>query len=312
MVELGDMSFFREVKSIMMPVYSLPIANTLNNVSEEDIKELNRRSSCTALGAKILIVDDISSNLRVAKELMAPYKAEVHTCLSGAEAVELVQKNRYDMVFMDHMMPGMDGLEATAAIRILKSSDDYYRNLPIIALTANAVSGQQELFLQRGLNDFIAKPIEVKRLNAVLERWTPESKKIVTVPEDPAESGETIGPIPGIDLAAGLRNAGEAEQKITGLLEDITALTNAICGALAARQTEMESRNGTDVYVPHLELLKKAIGALDIDSVNKILLEYLSVPMNGDAKTKVSAIEQHILMFEYDQAVERIDQMLKS
>jgi signal transduction histidine kinase/CheY-like chemotaxis protein len=383
LVELGDMSFYREVKSIMMPVYSLPIANTLNNMSDETIKALSHRFGFTAPAAKILIVDDMSSNLRVAKELMAPYKAEVHTCLSGDEAVQLVQENHYDIVFMDHMMPGMDGLEATAAIRALKSPEDYYRKLPIIALTANAVSGQQELFLQRGLNDFIAKPIEVKQLNTVLERWIPEDKKIVTLPEGTPESGESAGPdIPGIDIAAGLRNvsgsldvymdileefcrnaedlavqirqagqehnhrlfvnslhalkgvsrsigalelgdfaesmekaagAGDAEimkQKTPGLLHDITVLTNAIRSALTARQTEPELGGGTDISPLRLEFLKNAIIALDIDSVNKILVEYLSIPMSSDTKAKVDLIEQHILMFEYDKAVELIDHML--
>jgi CheY-like chemotaxis protein len=377
------MSFYREVKSIMMPVYSLPIANILNNMSGETSKALNRRFGFTAPAAKILIVDDISSNLRVAKELMAPYKVEVHTCISGSEAVRLVQENRYDIVFMDHMMPGMDGLEATAAIRALKSLEDYYRKLPIIALTANAVSGQQELFLQRGLNDFIAKPIDVKQLNAVLERWIPEGKKIAALPEDTAESGEFAGPdIPGIDIAMGLRNvngsmdvymdileefcrnvedlavqiqqagqdqngrlfadslhalkgvsrsigalelgdfaeslekaadAGDPEmvkQKTPKLLHDITVLTNAIRGALEARQTEPELGGGTDISLLRLELLKNALIALDIDSVNKILVEYLSIPMSSDAKAKVDLIEQHILMFEYDKAVELINHML--
>jgi signal transduction histidine kinase/CheY-like chemotaxis protein/HPt (histidine-containing phosphotransfer) domain-containing protein len=385
LVELGDMSFFREVKSIMLPVYSLPIANTLNNVVETNIKELNRRFGFTAPAARILIVDDISSNLRVAKELIAPYKTEVHTCLSGAEALELVQKNRYDLVFMDHMMPGMDGLEATAAIRALGSdNDDYYRNLPVIALTANAVSGQQELFLQKGLNDFIAKPIEVKQLNAVLERWIPQSKKLIAVPEKTVESEGTANlRILGIDIPMGMRNVngslnvyldilkefcrnveditvrirqaekekdnklytdsmhalkgvsrsigalelgnfaefmekaarngdtGTVKQKTVDLLGDVMALTNNIHAAIAARQTDSELQQETNLALLHLDLLKKSIAALDIDSVNKILVEYLSTPMSRETKAKVDTIEQYILMFEYDRAIEVIDQMLE-
>jgi signal transduction histidine kinase/CheY-like chemotaxis protein/HPt (histidine-containing phosphotransfer) domain-containing protein len=393
LVELGDMSFFREVKSIMMPVYSLSIANALNNVAEEDIKELNRRFGFTAPTAKILIVDDISSNLRVAKELMAPYKTEVHTCLSGAGALEMVQKNRYDIVFMDHMMPGMDGLEATAAIRALgadnnaddtaNDNDGYYRKLPIIALTANAVSGQQELFLQRGLNDFISKPIEVKQLNAVLERWIPQGKKVITVPGEPAESGETTDlRIPGIDTVLGIKNVNSSldvyldileefcrnvedimiqirraerekdhilyadsmhalkgvsrsigalelgnfaefmekamragdietvETKTVDLLSDIMAITNNIHIAAAERQADSEPQKETDLSLLRLDLLKKAIIALDIDSVNKILVEYLSMPMDSETKVKVDAIEQNILMFEYEKAIELIDQIL--
>jgi signal transduction histidine kinase/CheY-like chemotaxis protein len=382
LAEPGDMSFYREIKSIMMPVYSLSIANAINNVTEED-KKLKRRFDFAAPEARILIVDDISSNLRVAKELMAPYKAEIHTCLSGAEALKLVQKNRYDIVFMDHMMPDMDGLEAAAAIRSLDSGDGYYRKLPIVALTANAVSGQQELFFQRGLNDFIAKPIEIKQLNTVLERWIPQNKKIVIPPEEPAEPEEIPNlQIPGIDIAVGLRNvngsldvyldileefcrdvegiivgirqagrednklyansmhalkgvtrsigalelgnfaelmekaanAGDAETikgKAADLLSGVMALTNNIHIVLAARQKAPEFQDETDVSLLHLDLLKKAIIALDIDSVNKILVEYLSIPMDSETKARVNLIEQHILMFEYNKAVEVIDQMLK-
>jgi signal transduction histidine kinase/CheY-like chemotaxis protein/HPt (histidine-containing phosphotransfer) domain-containing protein len=382
LVELGDMTFFREVKSIMLPVYSLPIANTLNNVVEHEIKELNRRFGFTAPSARILIVDDISSNLRVAKELMAPYKAEVHTCLSGVEALELVQKNRYDIVFMDHMMPGMDGLEATAAIRSLGSDNEYYRELPIIALTANAVSGQQELFLQKGLNDFIAKPIEVKQLNAVLERWIPPNKKIIAVPEKHEESAETMDLwIPGIDIVMGMKNVngslavyldileefcrnvedimfqirqaekekdnklyadsmhalkgvsrsigalelgnfaevmeraaknedtGTIKQRTVDLLRDVMILTSNIHAA-ALRQTDSEPRKEMDLALLHLDILKKAIIALDIDSVNKLLVGYLSMSLSSDIKAKVDLIEQHILMFEYEKAVGIIDQIL--
>jgi CheY-like chemotaxis protein len=278
----------------------------------------------------------------------------------------------------------MDGLEAATAIRALKSTDDYYRKLPIIALTANAVSGQQELFLQRGLNDFVAKPIEVKRLNAVLERWIPQDKKIVMAPEKAVETGEDMNlRIPGIDIGMGMRNVngalnvyldilkefcrnveditfrirqarqennnqsyadsmhalkgvsrsigalelgnfaefmekaartgdtGTLKQKTVDLLRDVTALTNTIHTALAARQTETEPQKETDLSPLHLDLLKNAIIAMDIDSVNKILVDYLSIPMNSDVKAKVDLVEQYILMFEYDKALEVINRLLK-
>jgi signal transduction histidine kinase/CheY-like chemotaxis protein len=386
LVELGDVSFFREVKSIMMPVYALPIANVLNNVSEEEIKTLRLRFSFTAPAAKVLIVDDISSNLRVAKELMAPYKMEVHTCLSGAEAIKLVRQNRYDIVFMDHMMPGMDGLEAAAAIRALAANgDDYFRKLPVIALTANAVSGQQELFFQRGLNDFIAKPIEVKQLDAILERWVPPGKKITAEPEERAESEAAVNmKIPGIDIAAGLRNVSGSpavymdileeycrnvedlalrirrarkegstglyadsmhalkgvsrsigaldlgnfaeqlekaakigdgrtiEQRTDDLLGLIKTLTDNINTAAAGWQTEREPPEETDLSLLRLDLLKNALVTLDIDAVNKMMVEYLSIPLDSAAKTGIDTIEQHILMYEYDKAIEAIDRMLGS
>jgi len=120
--------------------------------------------------AKILIVDDIDMNLKVAEGLMQPYKMQVDLRLSGAEAIDAIAKNSYDIVFMDHMMPEMDGIEATKIIR------KDYPDLTIIALTANAVSGTKEMFLANGFNDFLSKPIDTIKLNAILEKWLPEEK----------------------------------------------------------------------------------------------------------------------------------------
>jgi len=122
--------------------------------------------------AKILIVDDIDTNLKVAEGLMLPYKMQIDLRLSGAEAIEAVKANDYDIVFMDHMMPEMDGIEATKRIREMG-----YGELPIIALTANAVSGTKEMFLSNGFNDFLSKPIDIIKMNAILSKWLPKEKQ---------------------------------------------------------------------------------------------------------------------------------------
>jgi len=122
--------------------------------------------------AKVLIVDDIETNLKVAEGLLAPYRIQVDLCLSGPEAITQVSsKGHYDVVFMDHMMPEMDGVEATKRIR--ESGYD----LPIIALTANAVLGTKDMFLASGFNDFLSKPIDIKKLNNILEKWIPHEKQ---------------------------------------------------------------------------------------------------------------------------------------
>jgi len=126
--------------------------------------------------AKVLVVDDVLINRTVAKELLSMYEIQVHTCESGEEAVEAVQREEYDLIFMDHMMPGMDGVETTAAIRSLE--DERFQKLPIVALTANAISGVKEMFLENGFNDYLSKPINLLRLSEVLERWIPMEKKI--------------------------------------------------------------------------------------------------------------------------------------
>ncbi|MDR1812653.1 MAG: response regulator [Candidatus Fibromonas sp.] len=114
---------------------------------------------------KILIVDDVESNLYVARGLMAPYGLSIDIATNGFEAIEKIRAGMvYDIIFMDHMMPKMDGMEATKIIRDLG-----YEN-PIVALTANAVAGQLKLFLESGFDEFISKPIDIRQLNAVLNK----------------------------------------------------------------------------------------------------------------------------------------------
>ncbi len=92
-------------------------------------------------------------------------------------ALNAIKNNRFDVVFMDHRMPDMDGIETTQHIRAMGDEDPYYKNVPIIALTADAVSGIKEMFLENGLNDFISKPIDTIKLNSVLEKWIPREKQ---------------------------------------------------------------------------------------------------------------------------------------
>jgi signal transduction histidine kinase/CheY-like chemotaxis protein len=115
---------------------------------------------------KVLIVDDVESNLYVAKGLLQPYKLSIDTADDGPEAIEKIKEDKiYDIIFMDHMMPEMDGIEATKIIRELG-----YTN-PIIALTANAIGGQSEIFLKNGFDGFISKPIDIHQLNSVLNKF---------------------------------------------------------------------------------------------------------------------------------------------
>jgi signal transduction histidine kinase len=118
---------------------------------------------------KALVVDDIDINNYVVKEMLLPYGMKIDTAGSGVEAVEMVQKNDYDIVFMDHIMPIMDGIEAVKQIRKLGKK---HENLHIIALTANAVSGTKEMFLANGFNGFLSKPVSMHDLDEVIRNWT--------------------------------------------------------------------------------------------------------------------------------------------
>ena len=144
--------------------------------------------------AKLLIVDDIATNLKVAEGLLSPYKAIVDTCLSGQEALEAVKRIDYDIIFMDHMMPEMDGIETTDAIRAWEQEKFVsapHAPIPIVALTANAITGMKAIFLEKGFNDFLAKPIDISKLDEILLRWIPKDK-IVKNDKQLANSNEQV------------------------------------------------------------------------------------------------------------------------
>jgi signal transduction histidine kinase/ActR/RegA family two-component response regulator len=122
--------------------------------------------------ASVLIVDDMEINLEVAKGMLEPYLLHIDCAEDGAKAVKLVRdgNRNYDLIFMDQMMPGMDGIEAVRVIRE-EIGTDYAQSVPIVALTANAMSGSKEMFLEKGFQDFLAKPIDPKQLNEILINW---------------------------------------------------------------------------------------------------------------------------------------------
>lgn len=122
---------------------------------------------------RVLVVDDIDVNLYVAEALLEEFGVKVTLCPSGEESLKLVQEQDFDIVFMDHMMPGMNGIDATRAIRALGGR---YAALPVIALTANVVAEARGQFEAAGMNDFLPKPIEAARLAAVIMKWAPEGK----------------------------------------------------------------------------------------------------------------------------------------
>jgi signal transduction histidine kinase/CheY-like chemotaxis protein len=124
---------------------------------------------------QILVVDDLPSNLLVVRGLLAPYGLQVDTAASGQEAVEKARSRDYDLIFMDHMMPEMDGVETTAAIRKLEmrneESGKSVKQTPIIALTANALRGMKEFYLENGFQDYLSKPVSPEALDEIINKW---------------------------------------------------------------------------------------------------------------------------------------------
>ena len=157
------------------PLYILPVVAVLNEEYQKDTgSSPTSTKKFVAPEAKVLVVDDNWMNLKVIEGLLERYQIKVSTATNGPEALEKIECKEFDFVFMDHMMPDMDGVETFHRIRNKVGS--YYKKVPIIALTANAIAGSREMFMQEGFNDFIEKPVELSVLDRLLRRNVPKEK----------------------------------------------------------------------------------------------------------------------------------------
>ena len=151
------------------PLYAYPVIRILNDGRDEGkVKSPENTERPVFSGIRTLVVDDEPMNLVVASCLFRDYEMVVDTAESGREAVKKVRENQYDLIFMDHMMPEMDGVEAMKLIKGIAS--DTGIEMPVIALTANAVSGAREMFIKEGFDGFIAKPINTSDFERVVQR----------------------------------------------------------------------------------------------------------------------------------------------
>ena len=178
----------------------------------------------------VLVVDDMETNIYVAIGLLKPYGLNIESAMSGQEAIDSIKAGKkYDVIFMDHMMPDMDGLETTKHIRALG-----YEN-PIVALTANAVVGQADVFLQSGFDDFISKPIDIRQLNVVLnklirDRRSPDileafgqQAAIVEAVGSPKKLRVITGEVNGLDILKGVEQHGGDEETYLNVLRAFAA-----------------------------------------------------------------------------------------
>ncbi len=215
--------------------------------------------------AKVLVVDDHEINLAVASGLLRLLGIKNDCASGGAEALDMIARNAYDLVFMDHMMPVMDGIETTKKIRERGEGD-----LPIIALTANAVSGVREMFLSAGMNDYLSKPVNLSALNALLQKWLP-AERFAERPEPDGRSGTSSGSelleatrkeIKEIDVDLALSRVGGQAEPIETALRILTRRLPEIRHRLAAF-LEQGDLHGFAVDVHGLKGSLANIGAME-------------------------------------------------
>ncbi len=208
------------------PLFSLNFCQVINSENVRFHIAANEYAIFKAPEARLLVVDDNDMNLKVAVGMLQPLEAKIDTALSGLEAIRKLANRDYDIVFMDHMMPIMDGVETTCKIRDME--DDYFKTVPIVALTANAVVEARKVFAEAGMNDFVAKPIEGKELFRIIYKYLPK-EKIVKFQDDELgtnllqndinriEIPDEYLLIPEIDARAGVKNSGGLELFISCL-----------------------------------------------------------------------------------------------
>lgn len=158
-----------KARIMVKPFYCFPVISILNM----DVDTQEEEGNLTCPGVHALVVDDEPMNLMVARGIFKRYGMIVSTAASGTEAIGLCKKNDYDIIFMDHMMPGMDGVETMKRIRLEAIKGK--RDIPIVALTANAVSTAKEMFLSEGFDGFVSKPVELTELERVLKKVLPKT-----------------------------------------------------------------------------------------------------------------------------------------
>jgi len=260
--------------------------------------------------AKVLVVDDADINLMVFANLLKKTKIKIDTASSGLEMLQMIRMNHYDMIFLDHRMPGMDGIEAFHAMK--KITDGINYNTPVVALTANAVLGARQLYMDEGFSDYISKPIDTVRLEQVLleylpkdyiikgedipenspehiptpkvsqvavtytESYTPpavEEQEYEAEAEDSAEEDEyaKYKNIPGIDFEAAVTNCGTEDTFIQALEIFYNSLDKK-ADEIETYEREKDIKNYT-VKVHALKSAARLVGALDLSADAKHLEE---------------------------------------
>lgn len=273
-----------EIKTVFKPLYALPLYDIFRP-GKSETEPQSTIIKFTAPRAKVLIVDDNSINLMVVEGLLQPYNMQVVTAESAREAFRLLQSKDFHLVFMDHMMPEIDGVEATRIIRGYE--DEYYKALPIIALTANTVSGAKESYLECGMNDFVPKPIDIVDIDRVLRTWLPKDyiEIIKITPYDKAKqvikekNDELFNP----DF--GIQNTGGKESVY------VKVLVNFVKQGRVRRENmqQLMMQKSWNNYMVELRTLETA--ALKVGS--KSLAELCATLLLEGKKHNFDAIEEH-------------------
>ena len=260
---------YKDVLVVRRPVYSAVFASVLTETPIESLDSDEFTESFIAPEAKILVVDDNAVNLKVVKGLLEPYQMHVTTANSGKECIEKLRDGeRFDIIYMDHMMPELDGIDTLRLIR--QVDDEYFQKVPVIALTANAVSGVREMFFKEGFQDYVSKPIELSQLEKSLKSNLPEEmiiRKQHTVASAP-HFGEGAVQLRGVDCNRGLVNCGNNIDNYISLLK-VVYEDGLIKIERLREQAEAKDYAGFGIEAHALKSVCASIGAMELSEFAK-------------------------------------------
>ncbi len=239
---------------------------------------------------QVLLVDDVSMNIKVFKTLLRDTGIKVDACLSGMEALDYVQKKQYDIIFMDHMMPDMDGIET---LKRMNSLDTVNKNTPVVMLTANAISGVRDMYLKEGFVDYISKPVKTDALENVIRTYIPGEKL--------KRRGKRF---PYLDVDVGMEYCGGLEDFY------IEVLRTYVRSSRLDILLKAESDKDYDTYKMNLHSLKITSQTIGATELSKAVKELESACKEG----RYDYIEQNhsTVMSMYQDLLEKLENGLKS
>ena len=270
-----------------------PIGNYEETFKRAVSERKRYRESFTAPDARLLVVDDTEVNLLVFKNLLKRTKLQIDTATSGNEGIALYKRNKYDAIFLDHMMPEKDGIETITEMKGIQDSPNTLT--PIICLTANAISGMREMYINAGFDDYITKPIDPKRLEVLLFEYLPKEK--IAPASDDSSDGDYFIPdfvwkIRSIDVNAGILHCGSQKSYMD------TLKTYFDSGQKNAEEIEKywngKDIKNTTVKIHALKSTSRVIGAMELGDFAARLEK---AGEEGDVKTLETDIEKLLIMY---------------
>ncbi len=281
---------------------------------EEARKEFaGYRESFHAPEGRILVVDDTRTNLTVIQGLLKKTELIVDVVTSGMDALEMVKKEHYHMIFLDHRMPEMDGIQTFHAMQ--ECEDNLNKDVPVIALTANAISGSREMYFNEGFTNYMSKPVDPSKLEEMILMYLPP--EIVFKPgdegyvEDDAQDDKKekealaeLLKLSGIDINAAIKNCGSA-LAARDVIKDFYLAIDERAGHIEKYLHDMNIKDYT-IYVHGLKSSARAIGALDLSERAK----YLESCGNGGDIEEIEMLTP-VLLEEYRSYIGRFEPLFE-